>query len=157
MVIQQCHRQAKQTKKVTFKQCYGSMKFQYSSECGSIPLTNGSGCFLLCEGTFYTIFQKIKVINKTQNSRNQCFSYYFCLMIEGSGSISLTNGSGFGSRRPKNIWIIRIRISNNYFQYTHYQLVKMLEFFQFHYLQHLFIKKSISTCTISQVEDMIVN
>ncbi len=33
----------------------------------------------------------IKVIKKSQNSRNQCFSYYFCLMIEGSGfgSISL--------------------------------------------------------------------
>ena len=42
----------------------------------------------------------------SQNSRNQGFSYYFCLMIEGpgagvgSGSIPLTNGSG--SRRPKN-------------------------------------------------------
>jgi hypothetical protein len=40
-----------------------------------------------------------------------CF-YYFCLMIEGSGSgsVSLTNGSGSG--RPKNIWILRIRIRN---------------------------------------------
>ncbi len=46
-----------------------------------------------------------KVITKLQNSRNQDFSYYFCLMIEGSGS--LTNGSG--SRRPKNIRIFRIR------------------------------------------------
>jgi hypothetical protein len=34
---------------------------------------------------------------KSQNSRNQCFSYYFCLMIEESGSISLINGSGCGS------------------------------------------------------------
>ncbi len=37
----------------------------------------------------------------------QGFSYYFCLMIEGSwagsGSIPLTNGSGSG--RPKNMWI----------------------------------------------------
>jgi hypothetical protein len=37
-------------------------------------------------------------------------------MIERSesGSISLTYGSGSGSRRPKNMWIrwIRIRISN---------------------------------------------
>ncbi len=34
-----------------------------------------------------------------QNSRNQCFTNYFCLMIQGSGagSVSLTNGSGFGS------------------------------------------------------------
>ncbi len=28
----------------------------------------------------------------------------------GSGSISLTNGSGCGSGRPKNIWILRIRM-----------------------------------------------
>jgi hypothetical protein len=33
---------------------------------------------------------------------------YFCLMIEGSGSKSLANGSGSGSRRAKNVWI-RIR------------------------------------------------
>ncbi len=34
-------------------------------------------------------------------------------MIEGSGSIPVTNGSGSGSRRPKNMWIrFRIRIRN---------------------------------------------
>jgi hypothetical protein len=38
------------------------------------------------------------------------FSYYFRLMIEKSGSVPLTNGSG--SRRPKNI---RIRIHNTGF------------------------------------------
>ncbi len=41
----------------------------------------------------------------SQNSKNQGFSYYICLMIEGSGS-----------GRPKNTWIrwirIRIRIRN---------------------------------------------
>ena len=31
-------------------------------------------------------------------------------MIEGSVSASLTNGSG--SEKPKNIWILRIRIRN---------------------------------------------
>jgi hypothetical protein len=40
---------------------------------------------------------------------NQEFSYFFCLVIEGSRS-------GSGSRRPKNMWIrwilIRIRIPN---------------------------------------------
>ncbi len=53
-------------------------------------------------------FSKIKVKKKSQNCINQGFSYYFCLMIEGSGSgsIPLTNGSG--SMRPKNMWI-RIR------------------------------------------------
>jgi hypothetical protein len=39
----------------------------------------------------------------SQNIRNQDFSYYFCIMIEGSraGSTPLTNRSGSG--RPKNI------------------------------------------------------
>jgi hypothetical protein len=49
------------------------------------------------------------MIKKSQNSRNEDFSYYFC-MIEGSasgaGSVPLTNGSG--SVMPKNLWI-RIR------------------------------------------------
>jgi hypothetical protein len=42
------------------------------------------------------------------HSSNKGFSYYFCLMMEESGSRSgpLTNRSGFG--RPKNLRIIRI-------------------------------------------------
>ncbi len=35
---------------------------------------------------------------KLQNSRSKGFSYLFCLMLEGSGTGPLTNGSG----RPKN-------------------------------------------------------
>ncbi len=46
-------------------------------------------------------------------SYSEGFSYYFCLMIEGSGagSVSVTNGSG--SRRPKNIriWIHNTEIN----------------------------------------------
>jgi hypothetical protein len=42
--------------------------------------------------------------------------FHCFFMIEGSGSrsgsTSLTNGSGFGSGRPKNIRILRIRIPN---------------------------------------------
>ncbi len=55
-------------------------------------------------------FPKIKSQKESQNRRNQGFSYYFCMMTEGSGSgsIPLTDGSGSGSRRPKNMWI-RIR------------------------------------------------
>jgi hypothetical protein len=46
-------------------------------------------------------FSKTKSPKKSQNSRNQGFPYYFYLMVEGSGSIPLTNGSGW----PKNMWI----------------------------------------------------
>ncbi len=61
-------------------------------------------------------FSKIKSQKESLNCKNQSFSYYFCMMIEGSGSragsgsIPLTSGSGSG--RPKNTWIrwIRIRI-----------------------------------------------
>ena len=68
-------------------------------------------CLSLSEGKFISFFiDTYKVIKKSQNSRNQCFSYYFGWMIEGSGSVSLTNGSGSGRR--KNIWILRIRICN---------------------------------------------
>ncbi len=94
---------------------------------GSMPLTNGSGSWirillfssltfknhqktnffflLLFEGTFTSFFKDKK--SNSHNSRNQGFSYYFCLLIEGSGSgsIPLTNGSGSGSGRPKNMWL----------------------------------------------------
>jgi hypothetical protein len=71
---------------------------------GSVPLTNGSGSG---SGSYYfrpwpsrrqktkkanvfyvyTIFHKV---TKSQNSRNQCFSYFFCLIIEGSGFVLLS-------------------------------------------------------------------
>jgi hypothetical protein len=61
-------------------------------------------------------FSKIKIQKESQNSRNQGFSYFFCIIIEGSGSRAgsgseskpLTSESGSGSWRPKNTWI-RIR------------------------------------------------
>ncbi len=77
-------------------------------------------------------FSKIKSQIKSQNSRNQGFSQYFCTMIEGSGSgsragsgpgsIPLTSWSGSGSGRPKNMWIrwIRIRIRNTAGEATHF-------------------------------------
>ncbi len=67
------------------KQCSGSMIFWR----GSMSLQDDSKklifkrkffCLLLFEGTF-TSFSK-----KLQNSRNQGFSYFLCLLIEGSGS-----------------------------------------------------------------------
>ncbi len=110
---------------------------------GSMPLTNGSGSgirilifssltfkmpaknkffntiFSACYRYFLKVhlhyFSKIKSQKESQNSRIQGFSYYFCMMIEGtvsgsragSGSIPLTSGSGSG--RPKNTWIQWIR------------------------------------------------
>jgi hypothetical protein len=44
---------------------------------------------------------------KSQNSRNKVFLYFFCLLMEGSGlgagagSAQINYGSGCGSRRPK--------------------------------------------------------
>ncbi len=44
---------------------------------------------------FYIIFQRQKVKKKSQSSRNQGFSHYFCLLLAGSvsESIPLTNRS----------------------------------------------------------------
>ncbi len=114
---------------------------------GSMPLTNGSwsrfgswsgsGCYFrhwpsrrqqktylkksFSASYFLQVhlhnFLKIKSQKEVTNSRNQGFSYFFCLMMEGCGSIPLTNGSVSESRRPKNIWIRRIwiRIRNTDF------------------------------------------
>ncbi len=47
-------------------------------------------CAKLFKGTFTSVW----VMKKSQNSRNWCFSYYFCCMMEESGSGSLLNLSG---------------------------------------------------------------
>ncbi len=115
-------------------QCCGSMVKIRIRIRGSIPLTNGLGCgsgssyfhywpsrrqqktnlkkmflaYYFLKVHLYP-FSKIKSQKEVKNSRNQGFSYYFWLMIEGSGSFRHKYGSG--SRRPKNTWI-RIRIRN---------------------------------------------
>jgi hypothetical protein len=68
----------KQRRRLSAKQCCGSVTFWYRTGSGFF-------CFVLLKATF-TSFFKEKVIKKSQNSRNQYFSYYFCLMSEGSGS-----------------------------------------------------------------------
>ncbi len=76
-------------------------------------------CLLLFEGTFTFFFQRWKVKKSHKIVGITGFSYYFCMMIEGSrsgsGPIPLNIGSGSGSRRPKNMWI-RIRIRNTGYQ-----------------------------------------
>ena len=65
-------------------------------------------CFLVLKLHLY-YFSKIKSKKESQNSKNQGFCYYCCMIIEwsrygscsGSESIPLTGGSGSGSRRPK--------------------------------------------------------
>jgi hypothetical protein len=58
------------------------------------------------------------------NLHLQGFSYYFCLMIEGSGAgfgfIPLISRSGSG--RPKSMWI-RIRIRNTAFVHSTFSLL----------------------------------
>ncbi len=44
-------------------------------------------CLLLFEATFTSFLKDKKSKRKSQNGRNQGFSYYFYLMIEGSGSV----------------------------------------------------------------------
>jgi hypothetical protein len=75
---------------------------------GSVPLTNGSGYGsgmpkkLMDPGPdadsehwyIYIILQRYNVIKKLQNSTNQGFSYWFCLMMEGSGSVLVITRSG---------------------------------------------------------------
>ena len=70
-------------------------------ESGSNPDPDPKPVSLLVLKVHLKHFSKIKVIKKSKNSRNQGFSNYFCLITEGSGS-----------RRPKNIRILRIRIRN---------------------------------------------
>jgi hypothetical protein len=85
---------------------------------GSLLLANGSGCGsgrpknirIRITGTITSFFKENDVIKKLQNRRNQGF----LLVMEESrnGSVLVTNGSGYGSWRPKNIRILRIRIPN---------------------------------------------
>ncbi len=75
----------------------------FSSRCQQKNIFFLDFCLLLLEETL-TSFVKDK---KSQNSRNQGFSYYFSLMMKGSGfeSAPLTNASRSGSGRPKNLLI----------------------------------------------------
>jgi hypothetical protein len=72
-------------------QCYGSVTFWYGS--GSAPLTNRNPAVFALDlqdankklfNLNVHLLHFSKVLRKSQNSRNKGFSYYFCLMIDGS-------------------------------------------------------------------------
>ncbi len=135
---------------------------------GSMPLTNGSGSgscycrhwpsrcqqksnfltqfFLLVTFWRYIYIIKIKSQKESQNSRIQGYSYYFCMMIEGSragsGSIPLPSGSGSG--RPKNTWIRNTDIFINLFRHFHQRLSKQLPVEVKHWLEKINITNKIS-------------
>ncbi len=87
------------------------MTFWYGP--GSSGLSNRSGCGSGRPNNIRILWIRIrcgpgtmvKRHKKSQNSRNQSFSCYFCLMMKGSGPVLVTNGSECGSGRPKNIRI----------------------------------------------------
>ncbi len=142
------HRLALKVWNTSTNQCSGSMTFWGGSWSGSLDpsfwLLDPDPAIFIIElqhtskklifnkifSAYYYLkvhlhhFSKIKSQKESQNIRNQGFSYYFCMMIRGSGSgsvarsIPLTSGSGSGSWRPKNMWIrwirirLRIRIQN---------------------------------------------
>ncbi len=88
---------------------------------GSVTMSNESGCGSERPNNIRMRIRTMLKSHKevTQNNRNQGFSFlYFCLMMEGSGSVLVTNGSGSG--RPRNIWILGIRIHNTDLKYQNY-------------------------------------
>ncbi len=104
------------------KNSNAALDHQADKNCGSVTFWYRSGSadpclwpiqwiqirlqFLIFDSLSFFLhhFSKTKSHRKkSQNNKEQGFSYYFCLMIEGSGSVPLTNGSV--SRRPKNIQI----------------------------------------------------
>jgi hypothetical protein len=91
----------------SFLQCCGSRTFWYGS---------GSGypCLWLIDPD---PDPAICVTDLQIAKKESKFSYYFCLMIEETGSGPLINGFGSGSRRAKNMRILRIRITNTDFLY----------------------------------------
>ncbi len=101
-------------------------------------------------------FSKIKSPKEVTKQKKSRFSYYFCLMIEGfgsgTGSILLTNRTGFG--RPKNMRIRWNRIRNTYGFYCFLRIgsVERLKLFFFICLFQLTVRTFIQdfTCNIQQ-------
>ncbi len=108
----------KWTNKILFKIAISLISMQF---CKSITFwvryRSGSGScyFRLWPSSFFAFyflrlhlhhFSKIKSHKGSHKTKNQGFSYYFCLIVEGSGSLTRTNESGTrtngsGSGGPK--------------------------------------------------------
>ncbi len=78
-----------------------------------MPTKNKFLCLFLLKVHLHNS-SKIKIKKKLQSRRNQDLSSLFCLLMEGSGfgSKQIDYGSWCGSRRLKNIRILRIRTRN---------------------------------------------
>jgi hypothetical protein len=59
----------------------------FSSVADKLPTKNKFFCLLLFEGTFTSVF--IEKFKKSQNSRNQGFSYFFSLLMEKSNPYNI--------------------------------------------------------------------
>ncbi len=141
------------------KQCCGSVTYWDRSESGSsdpyfsqrIRYPNPDPATFVSDhqegkkySCIYIIFHRWKGIKKLHNSRNKGFSSFYCLMIEGSESVPLTNGSRSGSGRATNIWILRIRIFGSVLLTNRSGTwIRILPF------SSVTIKKAKSTCTFT--------
>ncbi len=88
--------------------------------CGFVPLTNGSwfgsgsGSCSFRQWPYYFLklhchhFPKIKSHKEVTNRRNQSFSYYFGLMIEGSGAFWMYSKAH--ERRSANVFFVAVNI-----------------------------------------------
>jgi hypothetical protein len=75
------------------------------------------------EGTFTSFFKDEKSKRESHNSRNQGFSYYFCMMIEGSGSG--TGSLPLSMQHWSEVWIrIRLPFSHKGVEQTEIMLGK---------------------------------
>ncbi len=120
-------------------QCCGSMTvLVWIRIRGSIPLTNLSR---FESGSCYFRHWPSRYLQKTNFLKTFfLFLLFFLLFLlddrSVSGSIPLTIGSGFGSRRPKNIRIRRIRIRK-----TDYHIGKWCNWLQASYFRYLYSSK----------------
>ncbi len=101
--------------------CWGSVTFWCGSESGSTD----PHLWLMDPTPFFINFKDTPQAHHLQSKKcNFCSNFVFLLALfqsaqpiydkrEGSRAGPLTNGSGYGSGRPKNMRILRIRIPNS--------------------------------------------